>query len=187
MRTVYNILSSITDIIEAILIPHKYLETTFSHTSPQVGIHYHLHITLTPAVPNPIHQILLLGVRRIQRWPTRNDLQKHYPEGVNVRFIRQLHQLNVFRIQIPHRPPHRRAHMAEPKILRPGFAQPKVRNFGHPILIQQYVRRLHIAVDDRRLRSGVEIMNPLGRADAYLEPSHPWNQLFLLLAVKVVA
>ncbi|KHN28884.1 hypothetical protein glysoja_025678 [Glycine soja] len=134
------------------------------------------------AIPEPCHQELLVLVHlSLDGGPPTQYLQQNDAERIHVGFLSQPKTHVVLRVQIPETTLHVRRHVGR---VGPHLRQPKIRHFCHPILVQQDVRALHVAVYHALLvHARVEEVKPTRRLKTYVQPPLPRQ----LRTVQVVA
>ncbi|BAT11810.1 Os10g0534600, partial [Oryza sativa Japonica Group] len=130
-----------------------------------------------PAPPAPLHRPLrevdLVGREAlVDRRPRAQHLEEDDAEGVDVGAVGELPRLEVLRVEVAEAALHRRAHVRLPRRW-PDAGQPEVGHLRHEAVAEEDVRRLDVAVDDVIGVAGVQVVEPLRRADADLQPLLP--------------
>ncbi|GER50964.1 pleckstrin homology (PH) domain-containing protein [Striga asiatica] len=111
---------------------------------------------------------------RLENGPlTRQQLQQHNPKPVNIALRSQHVQPIILRVDIPNCPRRLLGPVKPTTTLRAHQRKPEIRNPRVPILVQQYVRRFNVPVDYRRDCVAMEILNPAGPTQRYLNPHFP--------------
>ena len=148
----------------------------------QRGVHYLCHGSVLVTVRNPITKRLLSRLRGAdQRRTSAQYFKQHYPERVHVRLFRQMLSSIILWIYIPEAALNGGGADIGLGLARgPNSGKPKVRNFGHPLLIQQDVRAFDVAVDDCVfVGAEVEIMQRVRCVYTNLQALLPWQRRFV--------
>nr|CAB3461856.1 unnamed protein product [Digitaria exilis] len=136
-----------------------------------------VHDVLEGPLP-PAHGVigeadLLPWQARVQRRSRAKHLEEHDTEGVDVRLLRELLPPEVLRVQIAEASLHHGAHVRLVHGCGASLGQTEVGDLGHPVLVDEDVGRLDVAVDDGVLGSRVEIVQAPRGADGDLEALPP--------------
>ncbi|KAM3259363.1 hypothetical protein ACQJBY_050898 [Aegilops geniculata] len=127
---------------------------------------------------------LLLGQRGAQRGARAEHLEQHDAEGVDVGLLRELLPPEVLRVEVPEAALDDGADVGGVHV-GARLGQPEVGDLGDPLVVQQDVGGLDVAVDDGVLHAGVQVVEAPGGADADLEPLLP-RQRRVLGVVEVL-
>jgi hypothetical protein len=116
---------------------------------------------------------LLPRQRRVEGRPREEHLEEHDAEGVHVGLVGELLPPEVLRVEVPEAALHHGAHVRLVHRGRPGLGEAEVGDLGDPVLVEEDVGGLDVAVDDGVLGAGVEVVQAPCGADTDVEAEPP--------------